>query len=471
MPARSRGEKRTRLAITHPAAKVCPSCHAPAPPGRRICRKCYTNIEGATTAAMPSRAQRPRGIVWLLSLGWRGWFGLAAAAVLVVFAARTALDLRPAPPLPAPRVTALSVQAQPAVWPMADGGVGGGRVTTAAPVLDGEIAWSRALSAPIVTAPVTDGAQVFLGLEDARLVALSVADGRELWSVPVPGQLDDAPTLVGDWLYLGQRDGRVVALDTTTGEQRWASRVADGIYSSPAVADGVVYVVSSNRLLALDAEDRTVLADIEVGSWGNNISPVVSQERVVAATGGRILFFDRATGEQPFFARLRNPRHVATAGDMVVAMSAKSILGLGLDGSTPWWEGIRGLWTSLHLHEMAPAVPQPYRWAMPAKGDAFAPVLTADRVFIASAGGSVQALDLASGGLLWEIESAPLAAAPLLTASGLLVVEREALVLLDPDTGAELSRRELPGIALRSVTVVDGATFLVTETDELLALR
>ena len=59
----------------------------------------------------------------------------------------------------------------------------------------------------------------------------------------------------------------------------------------------------------------------------------------------------------------------------------------------------------------------------------------------------------------------------MLTARGLLIVERRALVLLDPDSGEELSRRTFEGIDLRDVAVTNDAVYLLTLSDELIALR
>ncbi len=51
------------------------------------------------------------------------------------------------------------------------------------------------------------------------------------------------------FLYIGSEDGTLYALDATTGILKWSYTTGSYIYSSPAVADGVVYVGSSDSIM------------------------------------------------------------------------------------------------------------------------------------------------------------------------------------------------------------------------------
>jgi len=46
-------------------------------------------------------------------------------------------------------------------------------------------------------------------------------------------------------IYFGSYDDYVYALNAGTGEEKWKYETGDKVYSSPAVADGIVYVGSS----------------------------------------------------------------------------------------------------------------------------------------------------------------------------------------------------------------------------------
>lgn len=53
-----------------------------------------------------------------------------------------------------------------------------------------------------------------------------------------------SPTVANGVVYIGSDDGKLYAFDARTGMRRWTALTGKGIFSSPAVADGVVYVGS-----------------------------------------------------------------------------------------------------------------------------------------------------------------------------------------------------------------------------------
>ena len=61
-----------------------------------------------------------------------------------------------------------------------------------------------------------------------------VADKYELFEV------------AGDFVFVGLRDGTVLALNKATGKLEWSFDVGFGVYSSPVILDGVLYIGSGN---------------------------------------------------------------------------------------------------------------------------------------------------------------------------------------------------------------------------------
>ena len=70
--------------------------------------------------------------------------------------------------------------------------------------------------------------------------AIDITDGSILWEFPheVPG----TPAVANGVVYVGSSDKSFYALDALTGVVRWSAATDAGVYSSPAVANGVVYV-------------------------------------------------------------------------------------------------------------------------------------------------------------------------------------------------------------------------------------
>jgi serine/threonine-protein kinase len=63
-----------------------------------------------------------------------------------------------------------------------------------------------------------------------------------------------SPALANGVVYVGSEGGNVYALNATTGAKLWSYDTRDYVNSSPAVANGVVYVGSINdNVYALNA--------------------------------------------------------------------------------------------------------------------------------------------------------------------------------------------------------------------------
>jgi len=81
----------------------------------------------------------------------------------------------------------------------------------------------------------------------------------------------------------------VYAVDSATGERRWTFETGGPVYSSPAIADGAVYVGSRDgHLYALGLADGRERWRFEASNWVDS-SPVVAFGTVfVADQGGNV---------------------------------------------------------------------------------------------------------------------------------------------------------------------------------------
>lgn len=374
-------------------------------------------------------------------------------------------------PLPAPTSTARSLIAGPGVWPApgADAGVTG--VTSAELPAAPEVAWTRALSAEGIGL-VADERAVYLALPEAsQVIALSAETGDVLWRVDLVRRSDHAPALVGDMLYVQLRGTSMIAFDAATGAVRWTDEAVSGLTATPTVIGGILWGGKRGQVVALDAETGATLAAIGIGGFVR-ARLAVGPDRVAVAQGDALTFLDRATGVRTFEARFPGLRHAAVTGQTVIALSDRQLVAFDAHEGLPWWDGVRNWWFRLHVYGGLPAVPAPPNlWVAPMNCDVLAPVLTPDRVFVGCEEGIVRAYDLRTGALIWEQQRDPLVDAPVLTASGLLIIERRALVVLDPTTGAERARVEVPEVGISHAIVTDSAIYMLTLDQQLIALR
>ena len=64
------------------------------------------------------------------------------------------------------------------------------------------------------------------------------------WNYITGDVIDSSPAVANGVVYIGSEDDNVYALDAKTGTSLWSYTTGNFIYSSPAVANGVVYIGS-----------------------------------------------------------------------------------------------------------------------------------------------------------------------------------------------------------------------------------
>ena len=79
------------------------------------------------------------------------------------------------------------------------------------------------------------------------MYALNASTGARLWSFSTGDIIYvSSPAVANGVVYVGSWDHNVYALNAYTGAMRWSFATGNEIWSSPAVANGVVYVGSAD---------------------------------------------------------------------------------------------------------------------------------------------------------------------------------------------------------------------------------
>jgi len=162
--------------------------------------------------------------------------------------------------------------------------------------LTGALLWSRALGARVRSTPSVADGRVFVGTDAGTVVALDADTGRIRWTSPASppstsAVIRSSPAVDGGRVFVATAettpmDGDVVAFDEKTGAVDWrADYVADYSTSSPAIANGVLYVGSyDTRLYAIRERSGKLLWAPGWGSGnmerGFNSSPAIADGRV-----------------------------------------------------------------------------------------------------------------------------------------------------------------------------------------------
>lgn len=115
----------------------------------------------------------------------------------------------------------------------------------------------------VIGSPAVHEGKVFAGSSDGHFIhALEPGTGREIWNLPTGSNLLASPLVVGNSLVIATARtdapaGDLLALNPATGAIRWRLPLDEASNSSPAAADGELY---------LGTEAGTVLAIHEVSS-------------------------------------------------------------------------------------------------------------------------------------------------------------------------------------------------------------
>ncbi len=123
--------------------------------------------------------------------------------------------------------------------------------------------------------------------------------GELKWVFSTGAPIHSSPAVADGIVYVGSRDNKLYALDAATGIKRWEYKTGSWVESSPAIANGVVYFGSADgRLYALDAYSGEKLWDFKV-KYSIRSSPAVADGVVYFGAGDYYVHaLDAVTGEK-----------------------------------------------------------------------------------------------------------------------------------------------------------------------------
>ena len=100
-----------------------------------------------------------------------------------------------------------------------------------------------------------DRFEVYVGSDKNHAVyALNAKNGKLIWETTTGGGVISSPAVANGIVYVGSNDHKLYALNATTGKKIW-TYTTDGEVGSPVVKYGVVYIGSSDhKVYALNAQ-------------------------------------------------------------------------------------------------------------------------------------------------------------------------------------------------------------------------
>ncbi|MEX2431327.1 MAG: PQQ-binding-like beta-propeller repeat protein, partial [Dehalococcoidia bacterium] len=146
--------------------------------------------------------------------------------------------------------------------------------------------------------------RILIGTAGVVVAAIAAYTFDEVVQFPVPQPVSSAGAAVapGNWSLPGVDVAHTSAVEEAgplEAAVAWQVEVPTFQLASPAVADGVVYVISGDgRLLALEAGSGGPLWERPLSGPQNTIPAITEQHLYVTLRDGNVLALDRATGDE-----------------------------------------------------------------------------------------------------------------------------------------------------------------------------
>jgi len=129
------------------------------------------------------------------------------------------------------------------------------------------------------------------------------------WTATTGDIINSSPAVANGLVYVGSKDNKLYAFDALTGHPKWTALTGDAIYSSPTIANGLVYVGSTDhKLYAFDA----LIGRLK---WATTTSDIITASPTIAnglvyigSEDHKLYAFDALTGQRQW---------VTPAGDAI----------------------------------------------------------------------------------------------------------------------------------------------------------
>jgi outer membrane protein assembly factor BamB len=179
-----------------------------------------------------------------------------------------------------------------------------------------------------------------------QAVCLNEVDGTERWAVSINGNSTSTPAVHNGNVFIGSDDGNVYALDAMTGGTVWSYATGGPVWAAPAVADGKVFVGSLDHIFyALDETDGSLVWSYNTGASRLESSPAIANGVVyVGNENGKVYAFGTPVVQVALDIKptsCPNPLNVKSKGVLPVAiLGTEDFDVMDIDPATILLEGV-----------------------------------------------------------------------------------------------------------------------------------
>jgi outer membrane protein assembly factor BamB len=272
------------------------------------------------------------------------------------------------------------------------------------------------------------------------------------WSFATGNGVFSSPAVANGVVYFGSKNGTVYALSAATGAKLWSFTTGAAVFSSPVVANGVVYIGSEDHnLYALSAATGAKLWSFTTGNFIDSSPAVANGVVYVGSFDGSVYALSAATGAKLWSSTTGNTvqSSPAVAGGVVYIGSD--------DGSVYALSAATGakLWSFITEN-----------------GVLSSPAVANGVVYVGSFDGSVYALSAATGVKLWSFTTGGPVFSSAAVAYGVVYVGSDdgKVYALSAATGAGLWSFTTGSFVESSPAVAGGVVYMGSDDHNVYAL-
>ncbi len=161
----------------------------------------------------------------------------------------------------------------------------------------------------VPTSPAVARGLVFAGSSDGQFInAVDAATGVEKWRWDAKARVFSSPAVVGDRVYAGTWSGTIIALNADDGKVATAGLVETAVFTSPEIANGVLYIGSDDgSMYAFEAPPEVKHVEIAIDpkkldDYRGEYEMMAGVNCAVKREGDRLLLDVPDQGKAPMFA-------------------------------------------------------------------------------------------------------------------------------------------------------------------------
>jgi parallel beta-helix repeat protein len=270
----------------------------------------------------------------------------------------------------------------------------------------GEKIWNNTIDTYLVSSPAIANGKLFIGaFYQQKLYCLNASNGETIWNKTTGSIGISSPAVVDGKVYVGSYWKKIYAINETNGDYIWSYTTGGTIWSSPAVHNGKVFVGSAspdNNIYCLNASappgdysdlNPTILIWNYTTGDGVESSPAVADGMVFIGSNDKNIYcLDEATGAVKWKYTTDNiviSSPAVAYGKVYVGTMGGKILCLNQTSGEPLWNYTAGL--SVYS----------------------SPAIADGKLYVGSFDHSVYCLNATNGQLIWsyttgdEVHSSP----------------------------------------------------------------